>query len=351
MTTFWNRAIVTTVVVVFAATAFLFVRTCNSKGKSTRTEIDAVKKERKRSTGSGHAVIRQKGMEALLDSYKNPIVLYGKVVDQHGEPVPEATVEIFVHSEYFSEKSGTDAVLTTDEKGHFSISGLTGSSIGASAMKDGYLRIPPLSSRSSSARLSYGRGDGGTGDRHADPSNPIVLELLKVGPFEPMIHVAKKRWKLPLDGTPRKIALDSEEGQGSHEIEVRFSSNWNQLPMDNEINSKLFEWSFEIRVPGGGLAWDRSDLEFEAPAAGYEESIRYEYSATMPREEWKRVLQGRYFVKFADDTYGRIQFSIDGGSDRIPLYMESWLSSKPGSRNLATENMIINMIESEEPDR
>jgi hypothetical protein len=29
--------------------------------------------------------------------------------------------------------------------------------------------------------------------------------------------------------------------------------------------------------------------------------------------------------------------------------MESWLSSKPGSRNLATENMIINVIESEEP--
>lgn len=287
--------------------------------------------------------------ESLIALLNTSIKVYGKVTDQHGKPVAGAKVKLSPINR-FKDSYGKRTVIT-DGDGKFFAEELYGNALGLSAEKDGYLRIPPMSSFSSSASLSYERGGGGTGDRHADPSNPIVLELLKIDPVEPTIHVGKKRWKLPIDGTPRKIALDSEEGRGAHEIEVRFSSTWNQLPMDNEINSKLFEWSFEIRIPGGGLAWDQSDLEFEAPATGYEESVQYEYSATMPREEWKRVRQGRYFVKFADDTYGRIQFSIDGGSDRSPLYMESWFNPKPGSRNLATENMIINVIESEEPGR
>lgn len=287
--------------------------------------------------------------ESLIALLNTSIAVYGKVVDQFGEPVASARVTLSPINRY--EDSYGRKIVVTDENGRFSAEGLYGNSLGISAEKEGYLRIPPMNSRSSTAMLNYARGGGGTGDRHAGPSNPIVLELLKVGPVEPTIHVDKKLWKLPLDGTPSRIALDSEEGKGTHEIEVRFSSNWNQLPMDNDINSKLFDWSFEIRVPGGGLAWDRSDMEFEAPATGYEESVRYECSATMPREEWKRVRQGRYFVKFADDTYGRIQFSIDGGSDRSPLYMESWLSMKSGSRNLATEHMIVDVVEGEEPDR
>ncbi|MBB5353968.1 hypothetical protein HNR46_004239 [Haloferula luteola] len=288
-------------------------------------------------------------LETLISRLNTSIKIYGKVVDQFGKPVAGAKVQLNPINRL--EDSYGKKTVITDDDGRFSAEGLHGNSLGISAEKKGYLRIPRMSSLSSSAMLGYERGGGGTGDRHADPSNPIVLELLKIGLIEPMIHVDKKRWTLPVDGTQKKIALDSEEGRGTHGIEVRFLSTWNQLPMDNEINSKLFDWSFEIRVPGGGVAWDQSDLEFEAPATGYEESVRYEYSATMPRTEWEPFRQGRYFVKFADDTYGRIQFSIDGGSDRSPLYMESWLSMKPGSRNLATENMIVNVVESEEPDR
>jgi hypothetical protein len=63
------------------------------------------------------------------------------------------------------------------------------------------------------------------------------------------------------------------------------------------------------------------------------------------------IKNGRYFLKFADDTYGRIHFKIDGASDSRPLYMESWLNLKPGSRNLATDKLIIGEIKSMESDR
>ncbi len=344
----FQKTILVAVIAAVGASALLLVRGCNFKRDSTELPQDTLEK-RERSSAISHAEANQESLQALLDSYKTSIALYGKVVDQFGESVPDATVEIFVHSEYFGDRSGTDAVLKTDKEGKFSINGLTGSAIGASAMKEGYLRIPALTSRSSGVNLNYGAD--GTGNKHANPANPIVLELLKIGPTEPIVHVDKKRWKLPLDGSPQLIALDSNEGQGEHQIDLRFRSNTHirELPGNNAYT--VFDWSFEIRVSGGGLIWDESDAKFEAPASGYKEMVRYEYTATMPPDEWKRVRRGRYFVRFADNTYGRIQFDIDGGSDRRPLYLESWLNLTPGSRNLATENLIINVMDSAESGR
>ncbi len=217
--------------------------------------------------------------------------------------------------------------------------------------KKGYLRYPSYNSMSSGAQLSYSKEKQGSGHRHENPETPLILVLHKIGPSEPTLYVKQKRWKLPLDGSPRIIALDSEKGEGAHQIEFRLWSDTHirELPGNNAYTA--FDWRFEARVPGGGLAWDRSDASFEAPESGYSETIRYAYAATMPREEWKRMRYGRYFVKFADGTYGRIQFDIDGGSDRSPLYMQSWLSLKPGSRNLGDENMTIKVLDSEEPQQ
>lgn len=288
-------------------------------------------------------------LESLVSRLNTSIIVYGKVVDQFGAPVAGASVRLSPINRLEGSEGARNVI--TDVNGSFFAKDLYGKSLGISAKKNGYLSIPPLSPRTSTAMLSYERGGGGTGNRHADPSNPIVLELLKIGDSIPTFYVKRKRWNLPLNGGPRFIALDTEEGRGDHRIEFRFDSNWNELPMDNEINSKQFDWSFEARVPNGGFVWDRSDLNFEAPESGYKESVRYEYSADMPREAWKRIRKGRYFVKFEDGTYGRIQFEIDGGSDRRSLYMQSWLALEPDARNLGAGNMMITVMEIEEPGK
>ncbi|MEI6654697.1 MAG: hypothetical protein WCP45_08020 [Verrucomicrobiota bacterium] len=65
--------------------------------------------------------------------------------------------------------------------------------------------------------------------------------------------------------------------------------------------------------------------------------IRYYLPKTLPRDKWKGFRNGRYFVRFPDGAQARIGFDIDAGSDRRPLYMESWSNPKPGSLNLATD--------------
>jgi hypothetical protein len=338
----WLALLITALII-----GYLSLRSCGEKSNGM------ILRDKENKTGArpprppSHAEVEARLMDAVLAVYSNPISLYGKVVDQYGDPVPGATIDLYPLTSHFKEDAAKDIVLTSDAEGEFSITGLKGFSMGVSVSKPGYLRYPPTSGIASEVTLGYS-GDGG-GNRHAEPSNPLIMELHKIGATEPLVRVARQRWKLPLDGTPRIIALDSKDGTGTHQIEFRFKSDTHSRREPGRSVYSSFDWSFEFSIPGGGLVWDASDAIFEAPETGYTEKVLYSYSATLPREEWKRVRYGRYFVRFPDGTHGRIQFDIDGGSDTRPLYMESWLNPKPGSRNLATETMTINKMEVEDP--
>jgi hypothetical protein len=291
-----------------------------------------------RSTTSSHAVIEPKDpTAALLDAFKTHIELYGKIVDQHGNPVAGATVKLSPVDRPFGDQSNSKMALVSDAAGEFSVKGKQGFAMGVSASKDGYMTLPPLDGPSSSAMLSYG-GEGKTGKRYSNPATPLVLTLHEIGPVDPIIYVKNKGWKLAMDGTARAIALNSEKGLGKHQIEFRFKSDWIKLPKNNEMYGKRYDWSLEASIPGGGFLESDSDYKFEAPETGYQETIKIEYSSTMPEGQWKRSEHRRYFVKFSDGSYGRIRFSIDGSSNSTPLDMTSWLNLKPGSRNLSSND-------------
>jgi len=279
------------------------------------------------------------GRESFLAAFRNPIELYGKVVDQYGEPVAGAIIKLSPISKPFADGAEPGPTLFTDTDGRFSIKGLRGYSMGVGARRDeGYLYLSPLGGPASSAMISYS-GDDADGKGYTTPRTPLILTLHKIGPTEPMVYIHFANLNLPVDGTPRTIALDSKKGVGAHKIEFRFVSAWNKLPMDNEINLKRFDWTFEARIPGGGFVWSDSDYDFVAPQSGYQEVVRLEYRADMPLAQWKGDGQGSFFVKFADGCYGRIRFYIKGSSDRYPLTLTTWLNLKPGSRNLATDQM------------
>jgi len=273
----------------------------------------------------------------FLGAFQTPIELYGKIVNQHGNPVAGATVKLSPVDRPFADQSNSKMTLVSDADGKFSVKGKQGFAMGVSASKDGYMELPPLDGPSSSAMVSYG-GEGKTGKRYSNPATPLVLTLHEIGPVDPIFYVKDKGWKLLMDGTVRAIALDSEKGHGDHKIKFRFKSDWSKLPKNNEMYGKRYDWSLEARIPGGGFLESDSDYKFEAPEKGYQETIKIEYSATMPQEKWEYYVHCRYFVKFSDGSYGRIRFSIDGSSDSTPLDMTSWLNLKPGSRNLSSND-------------
>ena len=289
--------------------------------------------------GSGkpsHATARRENpIGEFLDAFKTPIELYGHIEDQNGKPVSGATVKLYPLDSPDETSTDSEVVMVSDAGGDFSVIGLKGASMGVSVSKEGYLHISPLGGPASQATVTYANGSE-QGKRYRNPNTPLVLRLQNPGQLEPLIHTAKTRWKLPIDGTPQLIALDSEGAQGSHKIEFQLWSNTRDRDKPGANVYDAFDWTFEARVPGGGFIWSDSDLNFEAPEGGYKESIRYHYPSSLEREKWKRFQNGRYFIKFPDGTHARIQFDIDAGSDRKPLYMQSWFNPKPGSRNLSS---------------
>ena len=301
-----------------------------------RTKSDGPKISASPDSPPSHAVAK-KGNPAtdFITAYNTPIELYGKVVDQHGDPVVGATV-MLLPFDNVGEESRSKMMLISDGDGKFSIKGLKGLAMGVQVTKDGYLTMSDLGfeNPASSRRIEYGL-DGTGGKQFKDPSNPVVFTLTKIGPLEPLFYMEQTRWRLPVDGSARGISLDSKDGIGPHQIEFRFTSKMNQLPERTSIYTP-FDWIFEARIPGGGFLKNDSDYNFEAPETGYLETIKFDYPSTMPQGQWKRLRHGRYFVKFADGTFARIRFTIDAASDRRPLSMTSWINLKPGSRNLAS---------------
>ena len=290
------------------------------------------------SSASSHAVIEiEDPTAAFLGAFKAPIELYGKIVDQHGKPVSGATVWLSPVDRPSGDQSNSKMTLISNASGEFSVKGKQGFAMGVRATKDGYMTLPPLGGSSSSAMISYGEG-GMTGKRYSNPATPLVLTLYEIGPVEPIFYVERTNRKLPVDGTVRAIALDSDKGLGEHKIEFRFKSDWIKLPKNNEMYGKRYDWSFEAYIPGGGFVESDSDYKFEAPENGYQESIKIDYLATMPEGQWKHNVHRRYFVKFPDGSHGRIRFSIDASTDSAPLCMTSWLNLKPGSRNLSSND-------------
>lgn len=285
-----------------------------------------------------HAVV--KGVNPVagyVSAYQTSIEFYGKVVDQHGDPVAGASITIFPFDNAFG-RSDTNMMLVSDASGGFSVKGLKGLAMGVETRKEGYLTYSDfgLEKPASAHRIEYGL-DGTNGARFKDPNHPTIFTLYKLGPLVPLVYIKAQNRGLPVDGSPRKIALDSKKGIGTHQIEFRFTSDWNKLPNNNESNLKCFSWKLEAIIPGGGFCKRADDYAFEAPESGYQDKIVFDYPISMPPDQWKRFDHGSYFVKFQDGTYGRIQMRINGREDIIPLNLSSWLSLKPNARNLASD--------------
>jgi hypothetical protein len=283
-----------------------------------------------------HANIKPRNpMKAFIAAYQTPIEFYGKVVDQHGDPVAAAEIKIMPFDNAFG-SSDTQMLLSSDADGRFSVKGLKGLAMGVQVEKTGYLTLSDLGFErpASARRIEYGL-DGTGGARFKDSNKPTLFTLHKIGPLEPMAYVEQKRWSLPVDGSPRHIALDSKEGKGTHQIEFRFTSGWSQIPSGKRYG-KLYDWKLEARIPGGGFCMCPSDYAFDAPESGYQETLSIDFPAKLDKQ-WKSFAFRRRFVKFADGTHARIRFCIDGNTDRTPLSMTSWMNLKPGSRNLASD--------------
>jgi hypothetical protein len=263
---------------------------------------------------------------AFIAAFKKPISFYGKVIDQHGDPVAGARVTFSANDDPMA-RTSSEYVRTSDSDGLFSIDQIVGFSLAVAVSKAGYKGIAQNDSRivTSSGVFDYGI-ESASAPRLPDKNAPAIFRLHKIGIVEPLVKISEKNFRMARDGTPLLIAVDKE---GAHQVLLRC---WNQ-ELRRPAGQQQYDWKLEVSVPNGGLFPRRDAFAFEAPQDGYAASDVIDMPMSLPYQEWDSFAARSYFIRFGDGTFARINLRMRAGGDHFVVW-ESFFNPKAGSPNL-----------------
>jgi hypothetical protein len=272
-----------------------------------------------RSTQSGAA----KMIEAV---YSASIDFYGKVIDQHGNPVPHARVTCSVSDNFFG--TGSTRKSDTDASGSFTVKNIRGAGVLVSVGKDGYAEIKDKSG------ASFGIGMPADTVRKAPPTKqkPAIFVLRKMAKPEKMIFFYSSVI-VPKNGNPVDISLRTGKAVGAGLGDLRVEC-W--IKDEEKDEKRRFDWSCRFTIPGGGLVDKNGDIENQAPEAGYEPSITIQ----MPRtaENWVDQYESNSFIKLGNGNFARARICmVAGGANFVSLQV---YLNPSGSRNLEYDKKL-----------
>ena len=257
-----------------------------------------------------------------------PTRFRGQVIDQNGNPVPEALVSLSRHPIFFGKVSRSE--IKADHEGNFSIFGIFGSGIHLAVSKTGYYPFYENANRKSMEESS--KAYWGAYDHRASPSKTEMFRLWKPLAGEDLVYHRAKGYHLTRDGTPVAVNLAPDSSGASHLIEFRC---WSQD--DKPDDRQRYDWRFEVRVVKGGLKVRAGEYDFEAPIDGYFQSEEIDNPRMVNgqiNQDWQSRAERDYFLRFDDDVFARAKIRIIPGGDHFVMF-ESALNPKKGSRNLS----------------
>jgi len=182
------------------------------------------------------------------------IDIWGRVVDQNGNPVKEAKVKYSIFDKVTWENPPKNHSLT-DENGLFQITG-TG---GAVTVNVGHPEYHP--EYGVTEKYLSQNSDNSNGWSKA---NPFVFKLVKKDEVAELIHL-KKSFRVSKDGKPITIDLKTDE-RGSGSAEITFFAN-TEAP--STPSGKKYRWAYTLKVNDGGLVEREDKYNFLAPESGY----------------------------------------------------------------------------------
>ncbi len=265
---------------------------------------------------------KKQALEQVTQAFTAPIVFYGKVIDQYGDPVPDADIGYTAADKFNA--SGSNYTGKSNAQGLFEISGIQGAGLGVAVRKGGYHFIDESDRSSASSAATFAYGMGPDSYRRPAPSkdNPAIFVLHKMGETVPLVQVSSRQIDVPRTGQPLNVDLmTGRTGQGDLQV-----TSW-----IGDSKRRPFDWRYQLSIPGGGLIERKGQFNFEAPAEGYQSTV--ETNMTTTAEQWTSRLTKEYFAKFGDGKYARFSIRFYAG-ERNFVVLESYLNPTPGDRNL-----------------
>ena len=250
---------------------------------------------------------------------QTPQSLYGKVVDQYGQPVGGADVTgsiELIQGFDVGEKFETYKTKT-DFEGLFQFTGLKGARLDASVEKKGY-------------QIDYRVGRSRSGEKETSPNDRAIFTMWKLKGVEPLVH-EEKFYGVNPDGRVYTIDLlkgtkiESETVMGDLRVRI-------QRPLSIQSRAK-FDWSFVITAIDGGFVEAKAGYLNEAPESGYQPQCEIQMSKSEP--DWHEQIERTYYLKSrGGQVYGRIQFTVIPNYRDVSVFKFDSYVNPAGSRNL-----------------
>jgi hypothetical protein len=260
--------------------------------------------------------------EGLAKLNDNEVVFYGRVIDQFGSPVPDATVSGIVQVNNGT-RVGTDRMsTTTDGNGLFTISGYKGKNLGIQVAQSGYI----MATTNTSFIYSYLWPES---QRYVpDSSNPTIIKMWKLQKAEPLVGL-NKDYKLQYTDAP--INFDLLAGKivpAGGDLKITVHRPDGIISQQHPQN-----WSIQIEVVNGGLietSGRESAVTFTAPDGIYQPS------GDFGNDSGSDVTQRALFIQSRNgQIYSKLGFSfrINNKPDDLMYVSFSGVANTNGSRN------------------
>lgn len=272
----------------------------------------------------------QETLEILSTKNDIPIVFYGRVEDQFGNPVESAAINFNVRVMNGQESTVNRGQVMTDGNGFFTITGYRGQDLGVMPEKAGYT----LASTSTLFKYSH------LEDRPYVPNqnNPTVIKMWKLQGAEPLIHFSFKA-RIPHDDT--SVVFDLHTGKivdAGGDLIIRL-----KCPLEPSSNQQ-YDWQATIQPVDGGIV--SSDVRLEsrlgAPDSGYDSEFDINYQKDV--KPWSSTFHGGFYFKdhggsdYGEFDVGIIIYAIKDGF--VPITLDGYINPA-GSRNLEIDPKLV----------
>jgi hypothetical protein len=264
---------------------------------------------------------RAKDIQKFQSSQQTTTSFYGKIEDQHGDPVAGATITGYrtyypmIPNLDFS-RSAEELSLTSDENGQFSIVDKKINSLAILKIAKSGFEIQ--------ANKTYVLSQGGYKliQSFSDPEKPVIFHAWKKTEAESLVHDILEVGYRP-DGKFYRVRLKGVEEQ----LKISF------IVDPKGTNSNSLDWSMKLKVIDGGLIESTDKFMNEAPLGGYMSNLSYEYKKD--NKDFSDDIRKKFYLKARNgQVYGRLECRIHPYyNDIVAVDIKYWLNPN-GSRNL-----------------
>ena len=279
------------------------------------------------------------------------IKIIGRVIDQHGDPVIDASVWYQGTGEFLS--GGGRGLAKTDEQGYFeinvrgaslSLGAITHPGIEYSYQSDGIIIYDQLKLEKSFLPYVDKQGEYDTWINYTEKKHPFIINAWRLGKYEGATRgqiiadfdASGKEYTLYLDQHDYRKQIKKGKHEDGH---LYISCTRPHMKNDSDYS----DWSLSIIPVNGGIQETSDVFLNEAPATGYQSSLSIsERKGT--NDYAHQLLSQRYFIALTNDkVYGSLFMHITPFGDfnrdacRIEIFYKT---NKIGSRNLELKPRI-----------